>query len=134
MPWEPFVDRGDVDGGFVADGEFVEAGGHGAVAFEPVYPALHRVAGLVAFGVEGGRTAPGPAPVLAVAGLVSWFGDGAPDCAAPQVSAVGAGAAGLVAQDPVRASAGPPAAGPADGDAFQDGLGLGAVAALAGGK
>jgi hypothetical protein len=60
-----------VDGGFVADGELVEAGGHGAVAFEPVYPAFHRVALLVALGVEGGRAASGAAAVLAVAGLVS---------------------------------------------------------------
>ena len=34
------VDRGDGDGGFVADGEFVVSGGHGAVLFELVDAAL----------------------------------------------------------------------------------------------
>jgi hypothetical protein len=33
---EPFVDGRDVDGGLLADGEFVVAGGHGSVALEPV--------------------------------------------------------------------------------------------------
>ena len=41
---EPPVDRGDVDGGFVADGEPVIAGGDGAVAFEPVDAAFGGVA------------------------------------------------------------------------------------------
>src|SRR6185369_10594513 len=50
---EPFVDGGDVDGGFVADGELVVASGHGAVAFEAVDPALHRMTLLVDLGVEG---------------------------------------------------------------------------------
>src|SRR3954466_9407699 len=44
---EPFVDRGDVDGGLVANGELVIAGSHGAVAFEPVDAALHRMTLLV---------------------------------------------------------------------------------------
>jgi hypothetical protein len=34
------VDGGDGDGGLVADGEFVVAGGHGAVLFEQVDTAL----------------------------------------------------------------------------------------------
>jgi hypothetical protein len=50
---EPLVDRGDVDGGLVADGEFVVPGGRGAVAFEPVDAALHGVALLVDLRVEG---------------------------------------------------------------------------------
>jgi hypothetical protein len=50
---EPFIDRGDVDSGFVADGEFVVASSHGTVAFEPVDAALHRVTLLVDLGVEG---------------------------------------------------------------------------------
>ena len=54
---EALVDRGDVDGGLVADGELVVAGGDGAVAFEPVDAAFDGVALLVAFRVERGRTA-----------------------------------------------------------------------------
>lgn len=38
------VDGGDGEGGFVAHGEFVVAGGHGAVLFELVDAALHGVA------------------------------------------------------------------------------------------
>ena len=38
---EPLVDRGDGEGGLVADGELVIAGGHRSVAFEPVDAALH---------------------------------------------------------------------------------------------
>jgi hypothetical protein len=44
VAWEPLVDRGDVHGGFVADGELVVAGGDGAVALEPVYAALEEQA------------------------------------------------------------------------------------------
>jgi hypothetical protein len=50
---EPFVDRGDVEGGFVADGEFVVPGGDGAVALEPVDAAFHGVPLLVLLLVEG---------------------------------------------------------------------------------
>ena len=50
---EPGVDRGDGDGGFVADGEFVVAGGQGAVLFELGDAALDGVALLVDLGVEG---------------------------------------------------------------------------------
>jgi hypothetical protein len=53
------------------------------------------------------------------------------DAAAPQAGAVGAGAVGLVAQDPVWAGAGPSGAWAGDPDAGQDGLELRAVAALA---
>ncbi len=49
---EPLVDRGDVDGGFVADGELVGAGGHRTVAFEPVAATLHAMALLVGTGIE----------------------------------------------------------------------------------
>ena len=44
---EPFADGGDVEGGLVADGELVVAGGDGAVALEPVDAALDGVALLV---------------------------------------------------------------------------------------
>jgi hypothetical protein len=54
---EPFADGGYVEGGLVADGELVVAGGDGAVALEPVYSALNGVALLVPLGVEGRRPA-----------------------------------------------------------------------------
>jgi hypothetical protein len=54
---EPFADGGDVEGCFVADGEFVVAGGDSAVAFELVDAALDGVALLVGFPVEGGGPA-----------------------------------------------------------------------------
>lgn len=44
---QPFVDRGDEDGGLEADRELVEPGGHRPVALEPVDSALDRVPGLV---------------------------------------------------------------------------------------
>lgn len=50
---EPFVDRGDMDGGFVAHGELVVASGHRPLTFEPVDATFHRVALLVVLGVEG---------------------------------------------------------------------------------
>jgi hypothetical protein len=46
---EPFVDRGDVDGGVVADGELVVAGGHGPVALESADAAFDGVALLAGF-------------------------------------------------------------------------------------
>jgi hypothetical protein len=128
---EPFVDGGDVDGGFVADGELVVAGGDGAVAFEPVYAALHRVPVFVAFWVEGGRPAAGPAPVFAVADLVSFLRDRAPDATPAQVSAVAAGVVGLVSQYPPGPAPGPSRPWPGDPDAFQHGLELRAVTTLA---
>jgi hypothetical protein len=50
---QPLVDGGEVDGGLVADGEFVEAGGRGAVAFDAVDAAFDDVTLLVDAGVEG---------------------------------------------------------------------------------
>jgi hypothetical protein len=50
-------DGGDVEGGLVADGELVVAGGDGTVAPEPVDPALHGVPLLVPLRVEGVRAA-----------------------------------------------------------------------------
>jgi hypothetical protein len=46
-----------VEGGLVADGELVVAGGDGTVALEPVDPALHGVPLLVPLRVEGVRAA-----------------------------------------------------------------------------
>jgi hypothetical protein len=62
-----------VEGGLVADGQLVVAGGDGAVALEAGDAAFDGVAGLVAFWVEGWRAAAGPALVLAVADLVGFL-------------------------------------------------------------
>jgi hypothetical protein len=43
---EPFIHRGNVEGGLVADGELVIPGGDSAVALEPVDPAFKEQAGL----------------------------------------------------------------------------------------
>jgi hypothetical protein len=122
-----------VDGGLVADGELVEAGGQGPVAFEPVDAALDRVPLLVDLAVEGRWTATVTAFVLAMLNAVGLLRDGAGDTALTQVGAVGAGPVGLIAQGPVRAGPGPPGPQPGHGDLVQDGGELGAVAALPGG-
>jgi hypothetical protein len=54
---EPFVDRSDVDGGFVADGQLVVPGGDGTVALEPADAAFSRVA---LFGVPVTMDPPAP--------------------------------------------------------------------------
>jgi hypothetical protein len=54
---EPFVDGCDVEGGLVADGELVEPGGDGSMAFESVDAAFDGVTAAVVAGVEGGWTA-----------------------------------------------------------------------------
>jgi hypothetical protein len=123
-----------VDGGFVADGELVEAGGDGTVAFEPVDAAFDGMPLLVDLAVEGGWPAAVPAPVLAVGDPVGLFGDGALDAALAQVGAVGARSVGLVAQGPVRAGPGPPRPQPGNRDLIQDSGELGAVATLPGGN
>ena len=51
-----------MDACFVADGEFVEAGGEGAVAFEPVDAALDGVAGVVVDGSKAGGRPPRERP------------------------------------------------------------------------
>ncbi len=101
-----------MDGGLIADGEFVVAGGDGPVAFEPVDAAFDGVPLFVDLRVEGGWPAAVVAPVLAVLKAVSLLGDGGGDAASAQVAAVGARPVGLVAQDPVWAGAGPARAQP----------------------
>ena len=54
---QPVVDGGDLDDGFVADGEFVVSGGDGAVAFASVDAALDSVSLLVVDRAEHGRSA-----------------------------------------------------------------------------
>ena len=92
-----------MDGGLVADGEFVGSGGDGAVAFEAVDAAFDGVAGFVVFGVEGGWASTVAAASLPVSGLVGGDGDGGGDATAPEVGADRPGGVGLVGSDPVRA-------------------------------
>jgi hypothetical protein len=122
-----------VDGGFVADGEFVVSGGDGAVAFEPVDAALDGVALLVDLRVERWWTAAVGSFVLAVADLVGFLRDGAPDTPPSQIAAVGSGSVGLVRQRSIRSGAGPAAADAGDSDTAQYHLELRGVAALPGG-
>jgi hypothetical protein len=63
-----------VDGGFITDGVFVEPGGHGAVAFEPVDAAFHCVALLVQDGVEGRRSSALPSLRAAIRILIGRAG------------------------------------------------------------
>src|SRR5438045_4571980 len=85
---------------------------------------------LVGPGVEGGRAAAGAAFVRAVADLVCFLRDGAPDAAPPQAGPVGGRAVSLVTQHPGRPGPGPAAAWAGDADAPQHGLELRAVATL----
>jgi hypothetical protein len=99
---KPVVDDGDLEGGFVADGELVVPGGHGTVPFEPVDAALDGVALPVVKRAERGRPATPAAPVLAVTDLVGLLRNRATDTASTQVGAVGARAVGIVGPHPVR--------------------------------
>ncbi len=103
------------------------------MAFESVDSAFDGVPGSVVIRAEPGRAAASAAAVLAVLLLVCWFGNGAGDAASAQVSAVCAGAVGLVGPDLVGPCAGTACADARDIDAVQDGLELGRVAALPGG-
>lgn len=129
---EPFVDGGDGHGGFVADGEFVVSGGHGAVAFEPVDAALDGVALFVGFGIEGGWASTAVALGSAIAGLVAFLGDGAADPAPAQVGTIGPAPVGLVRQDPVRAGAWAPTATARHPQAMEHGLKLRRIVPLPG--
>ena len=100
--------------------------------FERVDAAFHGMAGPVIVGVESGRAAAVAAFGLAVADLVGFLRDSAPDPASPQLRAVGAGAVGLISQHPVRPGAHAPGL-TGDPDLSQHDLELRAVAALHGG-
>jgi hypothetical protein len=73
------VDAGDVDGGGVADGELVVAGGEPAVVFEVVEAALDGVAVLVGLGVERRWSPAAGSASSSVAGLVGRDRDGRRD-------------------------------------------------------
>jgi hypothetical protein len=94
-----------VDGGFVAQGELVVAGGHGAELFEQVDAALDGVAGFVSDSLEQWWPAAGRSFLAAVGLLVGLDRDGGTDSASAQVGTVGVAGVGLVGQDPVGAGA-----------------------------
>ncbi len=123
-----------MDGGFVADGQLVEAGGHGAVALEPVDAALHGMTLLINVRVEGRWPASLGSLRSSVGVLVGLARDGRGDATSPQVGPVGFRRVRLVGQDPIRAD--PRAAGGQAGDADggQDRDELRTVAALSGGQ
>ncbi len=120
---QPVVDGGDLDDGFVADGEFVVSGGEGAVAFESVDAALDSVSLLVVHRAEHGRSASPAALVLAMADLVGLERDRAADTASAQVGAVGAGPVCLVGADPGGASSRMSRPDAGHTDLLQDGAG-----------
>ena len=74
--FEPVVDYSDVEGGGVADSEFVVAGSEGSLVFELVDATFDRVAVLVGGWVERWRATAPAATASAVAGLVGRGRDG----------------------------------------------------------
>lgn len=72
--------------GLVSDGELVCSHGEAAPLLEPVDAAFDRVALLVRFGVEGGRSASGAASSQTVADLVGRLGDDSANAASAEVS------------------------------------------------
>src|SRR4051794_21809518 len=79
---EPPVDVGDTDGGGVADGELVVAGGECTLVFEGVDAALDGVPVAIDHGVEAGWSSAGGTTGLAVGGLVGGGRDGGLDATA----------------------------------------------------
>src|SRR3989442_3046409 len=117
---EPLIDRRNDNGGFVTDGELVVPGRHGTLALETVDPALHGVTLLVDLLVERRSATSTRTAVLAVADLVGFLRNSAPDAPSPQVGAIGARTVGLVRQHPVRTGPRPTPTGAGNTDPFQD--------------
>lgn len=129
---KPLVDGCDQHFRLVAHSQLVVSRGHRAVPFQPVDPALHRVALLVVLLVEGRRPAASGAELLAVADLVVLLRDGASDPASAQVGAVRARAVGFVGTNPGRFGARSSGTGAGDADAFEDRLELRTVVPVSG--
>lgn len=123
-----------MDGGFVAHGEFVESGCYGAVAFEAVDAAFHRMTTLVDFGVEAGRPATLGSLGLSVGILVGLAGDGGLDPTPAQVAAVRPRRVRLVGQDPIRSGPGSATTEAGYPDSLEHHRELRAVATLPSGK
>ncbi len=132
--WKPLVNGGDVDGGQVADGEFVESGCDSPVLLEEVDPALDGVAVTVESWVERGWSAAGRATLATVGSLVSRDRDGRFDTASAQVFPVGAGRVGLVSKHTIRADSCSADPDTGHGDGFEHCGELRTVTGLTGGE
>lgn len=125
--------QGELDGGFVADGELVVACRDASGLLQQADPAFDPVSLLVHFPVESGRAASVRAPAQAVFGLVTLLRDGVRDLSATQVVAYGTGGVRAVGEDVVGPGTRASAARPGDADAVHDLGECRGVAALPGG-
>ncbi len=128
-----------VDGGIwmtgeVADGEFLVAGGDGAVLFESVAATLDGVAVSVDLTVERRWSPACTAAIAAVSCLICRDRDRGGDATLAKVGAVGGRGIRLVRQYPVRTHACPAATDARYPDAVEHCGELGAVAGLTGGE
>lgn len=112
--------QGELDGGFVADGELVIASRDAAGLLQESVPALGLVPALVHLAVEGRQPSSGAAASEAVAGLVALLRDGVRDLAAAQVLADRAGGVRPVGENVARADTRASAALPGNTDAVHD--------------
>lgn len=111
--FDPEEQGRDGDGCQVGLVGFVVTSGDRAVLLEAIEAAFDDVAAPIELLVEGWWPASAAAAARPVGPLVAAFGDGVADPAFAQVGAYFSGAVALVAQDVVRAGAGPArAAGP----------------------
>lgn len=130
---KPLIDGSNQHCRLVPHSQLVVPRGHRAVAFQPVDPALHRVAVLVVLLVEVRGPAASGAELGAVAYLVGLLRDGAVDPASAQVGAVRARAVGFVGTNPGGFGTRTSGTGAWDADAFEDGLEVRAVVPVPGG-
>jgi hypothetical protein len=125
--------QGELDGGLVADSEFVVTGRDTTGLFQQTDPALDLVPALVHFTVEAGWPSTRRATPETVSCLVTLLRDGVRDLPAAQVLADLPGGVRAVGQHVVGTNARSSATGPWNADAVHD---LGehrSVAALSGG-
>jgi hypothetical protein len=104
---EPDEDVRDGDGGLVAVGQLVKAGGHRPELLAAVHQPLHLIPGAVPVAVKGRRPPTTTTPVSPVGLLIVTLWDRVPDVAGAQRGPVGTAAVGLVAGQVIRAHPGP---------------------------
>lgn len=112
--------QGELDGGFVVDGELLVARRDTSGLFEESDPALDFVSGLVSLAVEPGWAAAGRTSASAVSGLVTFLRDGVQDLPTAQVLADLSGGVGAVGQDVGGAGAWMSSSYPRNSDAVHD--------------
>lgn len=125
--------QGKLDGGFVADGEFVVPRGDATGLLQQGESALDFVPAFVHFAVEHGWAAAGRTTPEAVSCLVTLLRDGVRDLAFAQVGADGAGGVGAVGKHVAGPGPWAPTADPGDADSVHHLLEGGCVAPLSGG-